>query len=177
MELEIKVIPIDDLTLDANNAREHNQKNLDAIANSLQMFGQRKPLVITKQLVVVAGNGTLEAAKQIGWKGLSCVTVPDDWDTDTIKAYALADNRTAELASWNSEILLGQLRELNTNDWSVTDLGFKGFDLKTRDEIDTDLKEIGERFEVVIECSDENEQTALLLRLSQEGLRVRAIVI
>lgn len=177
MELEIKVIPIDDLTLDANNAREHNQKNLDAIANSLQMFGQRKPVVITKDLVVVAGNGTLEAARQIGWKGLSCVTVPDDWDTDTIKAYALADNRTAELASWNSEILLGQLRELSTNDWSVIDLGFKGFDLKTRDEIDTDLKEIGERFEVVIECSDENEQTALLLRLSQEGLRVRAIVI
>lgn len=177
MELEIKVIPIDDLTLDSNNAREHNQKNLDAIANSLQMFGQRKPVVITKELVVVAGNGTLEAARQIGWKGLSCVTVPDDWDTDTIKAYALADNRTAELASWNSEILLGQLRELNTNDWSVTDLGFKGFDLKTREEIDTDLKEIGERFEVVIECSDENEQTALLLRLSQEGLRVRAIVI
>ena len=177
MELEIKVIPIDDLTLDANNAREHNQKNLDAIANSLQMFGQRKPVVITKELVVVAGNGTLEAARQIGWKGLSCVTVPDDWDTDTIKAYALADNRTAELASWNSEILLGQLRELSTNDWSVTDLGFKGFDLKTRDEIDTDLKEIGERFEVVIECDDENEQTALLLRLSQEGLRVRAIVI
>ena len=177
MELEIKVIPIDDLTLDSNNAREHNQKNLDAIANSLQIFGQRKPVVITKELVVVAGNGTLEAARQIGWKGLSCVTVPDDWDTDTIKAYALADNRTAELASWNSEILLGQLRELNTNDWSVTDLGFKGFDLKTRDEIDTDLKEIGERFEVVIECNDENEQTALLLRLSQEGLRVRAIVI
>jgi ParB-like chromosome segregation protein Spo0J len=177
MELEIKVIAIDDLTLDPDNARAHNQKNLDAIAKSLQMFGQRKPVVITKELVVVAGNGTLEAARQIGWKGLSCVTVPDDWDTDTIKAYALADNRTAELASWNTEVLLGQLRDLDSSDWSVTDLGFKGFDLKTRDEIDTDLKEIGERFEVVIECNDENDQTALLLRLSQEGLRVRAIVI
>ena len=177
MELEIKVIAIDDLILDPDNARAHNQKNLDAIAKSLQMFGQRKPVVITKELVVVAGNGTLEAARQIGWKGLSCVTVPDDWDTDTIKAYALADNRTAELASWNTEVLLGQLRDLDSSDWSVTDLGFKGFDLKTRDEIDTDLKEIGERFEVVIECDDENDQTALLLRLSQEGLRVRAIVI
>jgi len=177
MELEIKVIAIDDLTLDPDNARAHNQKNLDAIAKSLQMFGQRKPVVITKDFVVVAGNGTLEAARQIGWKGLSCVTVPDDWDTDTIKAYALADNRTAELASWNTEVLLGQLRDLDVNDWSVTDLGFKGFDLKTRDEIDTDLKEIGERFEVVIECDNENDQTALLLRLSQEGLRVRAIVI
>jgi len=177
MELEIKVIAIDDLILDPDNARAHNQKNLDAIAKSLQMFGQRKPVVITKELVVVAGNGTLEAAKQIGWKGLSCVTVPDDWDSDTIKAYALADNRTAELASWNTEVLLGQLRDLDSSDWSVTDLGFKGFDLKTREEINTDLKEISERFEVVIECDDENDQTALLLRLSQEGLRVRAIVI
>lgn len=177
MELEVKIIPIDDLTLDPNNAREHSQKNLDAIAHSLQMFGQRKPVVITKDLIVVAGNGTVEAARQIGWKGLSCVAVPDDWDTDTIKAYALADNRTAELANWNSEVLLGQLRELNVNDWSVTDLGFKGFDLKTREEIDTDMKEIAERYEVVIECNDENDQTALLLRLSQEGLRVRAIVI
>ena len=177
MELEIKVIAIDDLILDPNNARAHNQKNLDSIAKSLQMFGQRKPVVITKELVVVAGNGTLEAAKQIGWKGLSCVTVPDDWDSDTIKAYALADNRTAELASWNTEVLLGQLRDLDSSDWSVTDLGFKGFDLKTREEINTDLKEISERFEVVIECDDENDQTALLLRLSQEGLRVRAIVI
>ena len=103
--------------------------------------------------------------------------VPADWDEDTIKAYALADNRTAELASWDSEILLSQLRELDLGDWDVKSLGFKEFDLKTRDEIDTDIKEIAERYEVVIECEDENEQTALLLRLSQEGLRVRAIVI
>jgi len=177
MELEIKIIPIEDLTLDPNNARKHNQKNIDAICNSLQQFGQRKPVVITKDLIVVAGNGTVEAAQKIGWKGLSCVTVPDDWDSETIKAYALADNRTAELASWDSEVLLSQLRELDLGDWNVKDLGFGQFDLKTREEIDTDMKEIAERYEVVIECDDENDQTALLLRLSQEGLRVRAIVI
>jgi hypothetical protein len=43
--------------------------------------------------------------------------------------------------------------------------------------IDTDMKDLGERYEVVIECADENEQTALLLRLSQDGLKVRAIII
>jgi hypothetical protein len=42
---------------------------------------------------------------------------------------------------------------------------------------DTDMKDLGERYEVVIECADENEQTALLLRLSQDGLKVRAIII
>lgn len=177
MELEVKLVQIDDLQLDPNNARRHSSKNIDAIANSLKMFGQRKPVVITKDNVVVAGNGTLEAAKSIGWKGLHCVTVPDDWDNDTIQAYALADNRTAELATWDSEVLLGQLRELKLGDWSMKDLGFKEFDLKTREEIDTSIKEIAERYEVVIECEDENEQTALLLRLSEEGLRVRAIVI
>ena len=177
MELKIEMVLLADLIPDANNARKHSQKNIDAIANSLQQFGQRKPVVITKDKVVVAGNGTLEAAAKIGWKGLACVTVPDDWDSDTIKAFALADNRTAELASWDSEVLLGQLRELDLGDWNIKDLGFGQFDLKTREEIDTDMKEIAERYEVVIECDNENDQTALLLRLSQEGLRVRAIVI
>lgn len=177
MELDVEIIPLENLTPDENNARTHSKKNIDAIANSLQTFGQRKPVVITKNNVVVAGNGTLEAAKQIGWKGLAVVRVPDDWDAETIKAFALADNRTAELASWDSEILLSQLRELKLEDWNVSELGFKDFDLKTREEIDTSIKEIAERYEVVIECEDENEQTALLLRLSQEGLKVRAIVI
>ena len=177
MELNTEIIPIDNLVPDENNARTHSKKNIDAIAKSLQTFGQRKPVVITQNNVVVAGNGTLEAAKQIGWKGLAVVRVPADWDSDTIKAYALADNRTAELASWDSKVLLSQLRELKLEDWNVGELGFKDFDLKTREEIDTSIKEIAERYEVVIECEDENEQTALLLRLSQEGLKVRAIVI
>ena len=177
MELKTEVVPIEDLVPDENNARLHSKKNIDAIAKSLQTFGQRKPVVITQENVVVAGNGTLEAARQIGWKGLSVVRVPDDWDNDTIKAYALADNRTAELASWDSEVLLSQLRDLKLEEWNVAELGFKDFDLKTREEIDTSIKEIAERYEVVIECADENEQTALLLRLSQEGLKVRAIVI
>lgn len=173
----MEVVPIDDLIPDENNARKHNKKNLDAIAVSLQKFGQRKPIVINKDNVVLAGNGTVEAARQIGWKGLAVWRVPNEWDVETQKAFALADNRTAELASWDSEILLGQLRELKLEDWNVGELGFKDFDLKTRDEIDTSIKEIAERYEVVIECEDENDQTALLLRLSQEGLRVRAIVI
>lgn len=177
MDIKLELINIDDLTLDPNNARKHNKKNLEAIAKSLQQFGQRKPIVITQDNVVVAGNGTLEAAKSIGWKGINCVRVPADWNEETIKAYALTDNRTAEMAAWDSTILLDQLRELDISGWNVNDLGFKDFDLKTKDEIETGLQDYAERYEVVIECADENEQTALLLRLSQEGLRVKAIVI
>jgi ParB-like chromosome segregation protein Spo0J len=177
MELKLETVEISTLTLDPNNARKHSEKNLSAITNSLSTFGQRKPIVIGKDNVVIAGNGTLECAVRLGWTKISVVRVPADWDSDTVKAFALADNRTAELASWDAEILLDQLRELKIENWSINDLGFKDFDLKTREEIDTDMKEIAERYEVVIECADENDQTALLLRLSQEGLRVRAIVI
>jgi ParB-like chromosome segregation protein Spo0J len=179
MDLEIKVIPIDDLQLDPNNARKHSEKNISAISKSLTQFGQRKPIVITKDFVVIAGNGTVEAARKIGWKGLNAVLAPEDWDEETIKAFALADNRTAELATWDSEILLSQLQELKVSDWDINALGFKEFDLNPPkdSDADTDMKDFGERYEVVIECEDENEQTALLLRLSQEGLKVRAIII
>jgi ParB-like chromosome segregation protein Spo0J len=105
--------------------------------------------------------------------------VPADWSEEKIKAYALADNRTAELASWDAEILLSQLNELNIADWDINALGFKEFELNPMkdSDADTDMKDIGERYEVVIECADENQQTALLLRLSQDGLKVRAIII
>ena len=89
-------ISITDLSLDPKNARKHSARNLEAIAASLEKFGQRKPIVVHRG-VVLAGNGTLEAAKTLGWTEIEVAEVPDDWDNDTAKAYALADNRTAVL--------------------------------------------------------------------------------
>lgn len=175
---KIETVLLDELKLDSNNARKHNEANIDAIAESLRKFGQRKPIVVTKENVVIAGNGTVEAAHKIGWKGLDVVRVPDNWTEEQIKAYALADNRTAEMATWDSTILLDQLRELDLGDWDIKALGFGNFELNEKENLpDTDYKDLGERYEVVIECADENEQTALLLRLSEEGLKVRAIII
>jgi ParB family chromosome partitioning protein len=178
-KLKIETISIDDLELDPNNARKHSEKNINAICESLTQFGQRKPIVINANDVVIAGNGTVEAARKLGIKALEVVRVPVDWSEEKIKAYALADNRTAELASWDAEILLSQLNELNIADWDINALGFKEFELNPPkdSDADTDMKSIGERYEVVIECEDENEQTALLIRLSQDGLKVRAIII
>lgn len=175
--MKIESIEIENVKFDPNNARTHNEKNLVAIANSLNTFGQRKPIVITSDNYVVAGNGTLEAALRLGWTKIDVVRVPDDWTADQIKAFALADNRTAELAAWDTNILLAQLEELKIDNWDIDDLGFKDFAVKQPDEANTDTQDIGERYEVVIDCADENEQTALLLRLSEEGLKVRAIVI
>ena len=117
-------IQITQLSLDPKNARKHSQRNLDAIAASLEKFGQRKPIVVHRG-VVLAGNGTLEAAKSLGWTEIDVAEVPDDWDMDTAKAYALADNRTAELAEWDEGELAKQLLELVDNEWDIAELGFE----------------------------------------------------
>lgn len=123
--MKLETIELDQLTPDPNNARKHDEKNLNAIAESLTQFGQRKPIVITAANVVVAGNGTLEAAQRLGWKDITCVRVPNDWSPEQIKAFALADNRTAELASWDKDVLNQQLEELGDNGWQLTELGFE----------------------------------------------------
>ena len=116
-------VSIAELSLDPTNARKHSDKNLSAIAASLNKFGQRKPIVVHRG-VVLAGNGTLEAAKSLGWTEIEVAEVPADWDDDTAKAYALADNRTAELAEWDEGELAKQLLELQDADWDITELGF-----------------------------------------------------
>jgi ParB-like chromosome segregation protein Spo0J len=123
--MKIETLPIRDLTPDPENARLHDDKNLKAIQGSLKEFGQRKPIVITAAGVIVAGNGTVEAAKRLGWTEIEAVRVPGDWTPNQIKAFALADNRTAELASWDIQVLDQQLWDLEQEELDVTLLGFE----------------------------------------------------
>jgi ParB-like chromosome segregation protein Spo0J len=121
--MNIEQRTIASLTPDPENARRHSAKNLDAIKNSLERFGQVKPLVITGNGIVLAGNGTLEAAKALGWTDIA-VTVAPPWDYATARAYALADNRTSDLSEWDQDTLVNQLIELDSEGWEVGDLGF-----------------------------------------------------
>lgn len=123
--MKIERLSIEQLKLDANNARKHDNANLEAIAGSLTQFGQRKPIVISQDNIVVAGNGTLTAAKSLGWTEIDAVRVPADWDADRIKAFALADNRTAELATWDQQVMASQLLELQESGFDIEEFGFE----------------------------------------------------
>jgi ParB family chromosome partitioning protein len=86
------------------NARLHPERNLEAVKKSLVAYGQVKPVVVRKQTkVVVAGNGTLRAAKALGWTHIAAVII-DMTDVEAA-GYGLADNRTAELAKWDFEVV------------------------------------------------------------------------
>lgn len=123
--MQIERIKIDQLRQDPNNARTHDKANLEAIAGSLTQFGQRKPIVISQDNTVVAGNGTVAAAKTLGWEDIQAVRVPADWDADRIKAFALADNRTAELATWDQQVMASQLLELQDAGFDIEEFGFE----------------------------------------------------
>jgi ParB-like chromosome segregation protein Spo0J len=123
--MQIENLRIADLTPDPQNARQHDAKNLKAIQGSLTQFGQRKPIVITEAGVIVAGNGTVEAAKLLGWETIQAVKVPEDWTPAQVKAFAIADNRTAELATWRTEVLSAQLIELQNLDVEIEAFGFE----------------------------------------------------
>ncbi len=109
-------LPIASLHEDQANARRHDTRNLDAIKASLAKFGQRKPIVVQKGgMVVRAGNGTLAAARALGWTEIAAVVV-DEGDVEAT-AYAIADNRTAELASWDDDVLGSLLGQLQSDDF------------------------------------------------------------
>jgi site-specific DNA-methyltransferase (adenine-specific) len=131
--MKLENLRIADLTPDPQNARQHDDKNLKAIMGSLKEFGQRKPIVITEAGTIVAGNGTVEAAKRLGWLDIEVVRVPSDWTDAQVKAFAIADNRTAELANWNQEVLTSQLLELEAEGWELAEFGFEAFELPDED--------------------------------------------
>ena len=102
--LEALIVDISSLTADPDNARLHPERNMEAICQSLQMYGQVKPVVVQKsRMKVVAGNGTMEGAIRLGWTKLAASIVEM---TDVEAAgYGLADNRSAELAKWDFEVV------------------------------------------------------------------------
>jgi site-specific DNA-methyltransferase (adenine-specific) len=130
--MKIETVAISVLQKDPENARKHSKKNIDAIAGSLKKFGQRRPLVVWQQFVI-AGNGTLDAAQQIGWTEIEITRVPEDWTHEEARAYAIADNRTSELAEWDDYLLSNQLVELDAVGWNIADFGFDPLTPPTND--------------------------------------------
>lgn len=116
------------LQLDPENVRKHDKRSIEAIAQSLSSFGQRKPVVISADNTVVTGNGTVEAARSLGWTEIVAVKIPADWSKEKITAFAIADNRTSELSAWNTDALIDILGEL-----AQTEIESVGF---TQDELE-----------------------------------------
>jgi hypothetical protein len=125
--MQVKTYALKDLNPDPANVRTHSEKNLRAIKGSLKRFGQQKPIVIDKDGVIIAGNGTYEAAKALGWDSLEVVAT--GLDKTLAQAFAIADNRTGELAEWDKDGLGKILQALREDGFDIGDIGFDLDDL------------------------------------------------
>lgn len=122
--MKIEQIKIEDLKPYERNARRHEAADVAAIVKSIEAFGFNDPVgVWGPQNVIVEGHGRVMAAKQLGMTEVPCIRL-DDLTDEQRRAYALAHNKTAELSTWDAELLPLELEDLPTIDMA----GF-GFDL------------------------------------------------
>ena len=127
------VVPIGTVKPDPHNVRMHSQANLAAIRCSLEAYGQRKPIVVNRVTgVIEAGNGMWQVAMELGWDSIAVTYVDDSPEMAT--AYAIMDNRSAELAEWDLPNLKDILESL---DDGVFDVNLKGFDEKALSDLIT----------------------------------------
>jgi ParB-like chromosome segregation protein Spo0J len=124
--MKIEKIAISLLVNDPNNARKHDKKNIMSIKGSLAKFKQQKPLVVDHNNVVLAGNGTLQAALELGWTEIDIVR--SDLEGFNATAYALADNKTSDLSEFDNDVLNATLEALKNVDFDLPSIGFDMYD-------------------------------------------------
>lgn len=125
---------VDELIPYENNPRL-NDEAIGAVANSIKNFGFKVPIVIDSNNEIVTGHTRLKAAKKLGVKEVPCV-VAEDLSPEQVKAFRLADNKVADMAYWDYDMLHKELEELETFnlDFDMVDFGF--FDVTIDDYID-----------------------------------------
>ena len=118
-----------------------NDKAVEAVAKSIQEFGFRQPIVVDKNGVIVVGHTRWKAALKLGLKTVP-VYVAADLSPQQARAYRLADNRTAETAEWDVDLLPIELGELRGDGVDLKLLGFTDKELtEYLKEFDTDLED------------------------------------
>lgn len=117
--MKVKELPISEIKIYENNPRK-NEKAVDSVAQSIKSFGFKIPIILDKENVIVAGHTRLKAAHLLGLEKIP-VIYADDLTEEQIKAFRLADNKVAQLSTWNMDRLEEELENLDEADW-VTEL-------------------------------------------------------
>jgi DNA modification methylase len=135
-QLTVTSLPVGSLKPYDRNARTHSPKQIAQIAASIKAFGFNNPVLIDKDGGIIAGHGRVEAAKQLGIETVPCVRL-EHLSNAQKRAYILADNKLAEKAGWDPEILKIELQHLTNLDLDF-DISITGFEMP---EIDVLLSE------------------------------------
>lgn len=139
MQLKIEYLKINDLKPYERNTRKHEEHDVDQIAKSIEKYGFSDPIgVWGKQNIIVEGHGRLMAAKQLGMESVPVIHLDHLSDAER-REYAIMHNRTAELSSWDFELLSQELDDLDLGefDFDGLDINTNDFDVNELEEVDT----------------------------------------
>ena len=119
--MQIHDIPISRLHEYGNNPR-NNDGAVNAVAESIKEFGFKVPVIVDSNNVIVAGHTRVKAARKLGMSAVPCI-IADDLTPEQIRAFRLADNKTAELAGWDFAKLEEELSGISKQ-FDMTSFGF-----------------------------------------------------
>lgn len=157
-----------------NNPRE-NEKAVDKVAASIKEFGFKVPIVIDNDNVIVAGHTRHKAAEKLGLKEIPCVRA-NDLTPEQVKAFRLADNKTAELSTWDFTKLEEEMAQITEID--MESLGFALAE-ESGDEYDDTAPEASmsykEQYGVLVTCSDEADQEMIYNQLIEKGYECKVV--
>lgn len=172
--LKIEYISVNDLKPYENNARHHEDFDVNAIADSIEMFGFNDPIgVWSDENIIVEGHGRLMAAKKLGMTEVPIIRL-DHMDEEERRAYALVHNKTTELSIWDFGKLEEELADLSLD---LDGFGFESNMINSAVESFFDEEEIIEEakkhFELIVEFNTEVEMEQAMERLRDEGYVIR----
>lgn len=120
--MQIIEVPVKSLKPYGKNPRK-NDKAVEYVANSIRQFGFKVPIVIDSNYEIVCGHTRWKASKVIGMETVPCI-MADDLTEDQIRAFRLADNKTAEMAGWDFDLLEEEFDLIDPALFDMADFGF-----------------------------------------------------
>ena len=181
--------PLSSLKQDHKNARKRTVQSKNLIEESINRYGAARSIVIDESNRILAGNGTVEAAAASGIDKVRIIETNGDeviavrrtgLSEESKVGLALADNRTAELAEWDKEMLNTLASEHEIEPWFSGDelmaiLADSESDFNEDEEVDDQSGKIDAVFQIIVNCRNEEEQTATLDYLMGQGLDCKAM--
>ena len=117
------------------NARTHSEYQIEKLIASIRTFGFTNPVIVDEENILIAGHGRVEAAKKIGLEEVPTITLSHLTPTEK-KALVLADNRIAEDAGWDMEMVKAELTSIHATGFEIALTGFTLDDLQNDDDFD-----------------------------------------
>lgn len=173
---EIAQRPVAALVPDARNARRHSAEQIAALAGAIRAYGWTQPVLIAPDDTIIAGHGRVLAAQKLGLVTVSCIVLPH-LSADERRALVLADNRLAELATWDDELLAQELKALADSGTNLEGLGWTEDDLADLLELAQDAptapaaeEPTTKSYDLVVTCPTKQDQRRASELLTKAGI-------